>query len=83
MKNVCLHIRCPGRGSNQEPPEHKSPIDQSIRFSVYRVYSESIDNILMWIWEVYSTAKRRTFMIYYLCVLFVEDSVKRHPRRIV
>jgi hypothetical protein len=50
-------------------------------WSVYRVYSVSIDNILMWIYEVwYST---RWFTIVYVRVLSVGDGVKRLPRRII
>jgi hypothetical protein len=47
--------------------------------SVYRVYS--IDNILLWIYEVKYTIYRGRFMIEYLCVLLVGDDVKRRLRR--
>jgi hypothetical protein len=60
--------------------EHKlytrSRTSKNYFVSVYRVYSVSIVNILMWICEVLYT-KRRRFTVDYLCVLFVGDGVRR------
>jgi hypothetical protein len=50
--------------------------------SAYRVYFVGNNNILMWIFELQFPIKSR-FVIEYLCVLFVGDSVKRRPRRFI
>jgi hypothetical protein len=51
--------------------------------SVYRVSSVSTDNILMWICGVLYAIRGTRFTVDYLCVLFLRDSFKLLPRRIV
>jgi hypothetical protein len=51
-------------------------------FLVYRVYSVSIYNILVWICEIWYTVWRQ-FTIDCLCVPFVGDGVKGRFRLII
>jgi hypothetical protein len=50
---------------------------------VYRAYSVSTDNVLMWMCELSHAVQRRKFIIVYICVLLVGDGVKRGPIHIV
>jgi predicted nuclease of restriction endonuclease-like (RecB) superfamily len=56
--------------------------DLGVFSSVCRAYSESVDNILMYIRQMFYTIKKRRFTVVYLCVLFRADGVKLRSRGI-